>query len=1053
MSFERYVRICENTGARIKPKGEYTLHFNGDSVKSANRLFFTSETGISYLWKSEPDYQELYRRIDDSLNMEEAECDRYCLDFSDTFRPYTKIAYKKIVAPLILSYAYLFGYDNKWKLGIRAKAENLVVRGFLKVTLEVRLKKDGIDAHDTRQDPDRVFEIQIPEGTYGWTNFEKAIEFDTDSVASIGYFVEGENYSGKLYFESPLLMSADSHNIIPPFVPHTADRHHFNWMGQNLSKIEWTNLKIKLNGNEIFNGEIFERCHRMSEKEIRIPKNVIKNGDNTLTFENTTDYREAPFYSLAEVGFIINRDSKIVAVPENVTANKPFAVFVEGKNGEEFSLVSDKVTSVSDLVLKRDGLGALLLVCKSPDTNIEFVLGGEKCKIARCVEKGEDGIITGTGDAVYINIERQDVEDYLKWYLSSNIADFVTLRPTYRWCGTRVLNESLWKEVADILSEGRIPYVHMIDGRELPGGDCNPKFETLDSEYFLGRQNHEFDGAFAYWGVRDFSNNPDIEMFYDLFLKMNKKSPETTPNQYVPENLHYGKNSRTMFIDPETEQDMQKASEKFVENLKGCRNGATRHTGPSTLFKYFYQAGYEWTGAELMYSPTEICSAALRGAADLYGGKMGAHHAVQWSTTPHDTETRYRRYALALFISYIQGIHDINTEEGLWRLEQYYYPFNRFSEPCIRHTEEQQKFFRYVTTHTRTGRFKTPIAFISGRYDGWECFATYSNTWGLPGFGFKSPEKAWDILTYFYPKSVLDNFYIMGCPDEPQGFYSGTPFGNVDIVPIEAPDFSRYRLIAAVGYNKALHEDMDKFVSHMENGGTLILGWPQLSTTTNREKVVACEHEYISHPITPAENPVFVSDTFSGESVTVCENIPDGKVLVYTDSKKPLVIEYTKGDGKMIFVNAREWAGDSAVDKAWRTCLDVAVPECLEKEDVCARGNENIQFTVFENEDSSRNVYFIATDWHRDCGDGEGILIIKNKEYKIPVPFGTLIKTAVFENTALYPESDTAEVISLRENSARVQGVGTQIFNLLKNGERKKITVDFTDCPVKEILF
>ncbi len=1053
MSFESYVRIKDDADIRIKAGSKATLTFMGDRVKEADRLFFTGETGISYLWKSEPDYQELYRRIDDSLNTSEAEFDRWCLDLSDpTPRSYTKIAYKKIVSPLILSYAFLFGYNNHWKLGIRAKARELSVQGFLRVTLEVRLKKDGCDVHDMLPEPDYTFVINVPEGTYDWQELSQSIEFDAENVGSIAYFVEGENYSGEVFFESPLLESADRHNIIEPFAPHTNDRVHFNWIGQNLSKIEWTGLKISLNGEKFFDGEFFERCHRMSEKEVTLPNGIIKNGENTLTFENTTSYREAPHFALHEIGFVINKKSKIISVPENISAKAPFGVFVEGKKGEKLTLVSDKIRALSPLVLKRDGINGFMLVCDTPGTDIEFTLGGEACHILRCVEKGEDGVITGTGDAVYISINRCDVENYLKWYLSENIADFVTLRPTYRWCGTRVLDPSLWREVAEILSEGGIPYVHMIDGRELPGGDCNPKYETLDTEYFLGRQNHEFDGAFAYWGVRDFANNPSQEMFYDLFLRMNKKSPETTPNQYVPENMHYSKGARTVFIDTETEPDMEKASQKFIENLKGCRKDATRHTGPSTLFKYFYQAGYEWTGAELMYSPTEICSAALRGAADLYGGKMGAHHAVQWSTTPHDTETRYRRYALALFISYIQGIHDINTEEGLWRLEQYYYPYNRFSTPCIRHKEEQQKFFKFIKTHTRTGRFTTPIAFISGRSDGWECFATYSKIWGHPDFNFDSPEKAWNTLTYFYPKSVLNNFYIMGCPDEPQGFYSGTPHGNVDIVPIESPDFSRYRLVASVGYNKATREDMDKFEKHLENGGTLLLGWPQLSTTTNRKKVVSLEHEYVKHTLVPTENPVFVEDTFMGEKISVAENIPEGNTLVYTDNRRPLVVEY-KNKGSFIFVNAREYAGEGAVDKAWRIALDKAVPECIKEEKIHARGNENVQFTVFENEDQSRNVYFIATDWHKDNGDGEGVLVVGDNEYTIPVPFGTLIKTAVYQNVALYPDCDTAEVITLTSSTARVQGVGVETFNLLKDGKCEKLSVDFTKTPVCEIKF
>jgi hypothetical protein len=141
---------------------------------------------------------------------------------------------------------------------------------------------------------------------------------------------------------------------------------------------------------------------------------------------------------------------------------------------------------------------------------------------------------------------------------------------------------------------------------------------------------------------------------------------------------------------------MKAGADHFVDMLKRTKCRAKRHTGPATLFKYFYQAGYEWTGAELLYTPTELTASFLRGARDLYGGSVGAHLAIQWSTSPHDTEERYRRYLLSLFISYMQGIDEINTEEGLWHLEEYYSAHHRFSNACINHTAIQRDLNKFI---------------------------------------------------------------------------------------------------------------------------------------------------------------------------------------------------------------------------------------------------------------------------------------------------------------------------------------------------------------------
>jgi len=1048
MEFEKYTRIFENLDARIKPTKSLEFDFDFDG-EHPDRLFFAGETAISYLWKSEPDYQQLYRCIDDCLSVEEAERDRYALDFSGDFVPYRRLAAKKLTAPLWLSYAPYGGYDNSWCLGIRVKAEGLQVKGFLRIVLEVRYKRNGVDTHYALDEPDFTSTLDVPEGSYEWCELSQNVEIDMENVASVYYIVEGEEYAGRVFFESPRLESCDRHNIISEFCPRVAGREHFNWLGQNLSKIEWQNLKIDINGIEVFDGEVFERCHRMSEKEVRLPRNVMKRGKNTITFTNKTSFREAPAYTLEEVGFITENRKKVFAVPENVTLDKPFPIFVDAKKGETFDIVSQDIITVTPPIASRDGISAILLLCKRLGRNIEFYLNGEKYIISRCVLHGDDGVVTGTGDAVYINANREDMTNYLKWYLSSNIGKLFTLRPTYRWCGTRVLDEQLWREVADILTEGGISFAHMVDGRELPGCNANPTVEALESEYFLGRQAHELDGQHAYWGVRDFTSNLHDEMFYDMFARMIKRFPDNTPCRYSKEYLFYENGRRTAFITSVPTDDMKVASERFVESVRKAQHGVRRHTGPTTLFKYFYQAGYDTVGAELMYSPSEICSAALRGARKVYGKKVIAHHAVQWSTYPHDTETRYRRYRLALFLSYIHGIDEINTEEGLWRLEQYYAPFNRFSAPCLAHKKEQKDLERFISTHTRTGKFYTPIAFISGRYDGWECFATASNVWGVDGFGTGSPEKAWDILKVFYPRSVLDNFYIMNCPDKSQGFYTGTPYGNIDITPIEAESFSDYKILVSVGYNKAEAEDFDKLYRFVENGGTLIIGLPQFSVTTKRSDVVSCHHEYLSHKLL-SEVKGFVEDTFNGERINVSENV-EGKVLLATDNGRALAVEKNIGCGRMILITAREWADSPAVYEAFRRVIVLETEKCMSCETVWARGDENVQFTVYDNHDGTKNVYFIATDWYSADRDGEGRLFFGGNEYTIPVPFGTLIKVAATDKCAVYPLNDECEAVSINDTEATVQGVGICDFVIMKDGKSEKVTVDFDKTPVAKI--
>lgn len=1045
MSFEKYKRILTEINTCIRPQKSVTFTFDGTGCEGAVRLFMTGETNISPYWKTEPDYQMLYRRIDDSLRSDKAERDRFCLDLSDDACPYTKIAFKKIVTPFRTPMFVLNNCTDDWSFGVSAWAKDLKIDGFLRVTLEVRYQKPGMDRHDTAGAPDEIFVQDIPAGSYGWSDFYQDITIDQENVANVSYILEGKNYAGEVYFEAPRFASTNGHNLLGQFLPHTEDRYGVNWMGQNLSRIEWVGMRIAVNGNTVFDGEIFERCHRFSEAEIFLPAGAVRSGENEITFTCTSNYRDAAGYVLREFGFITEKNSPVIAVPECVTVGAPFFVAYEGKAGEKIAFSSEDVIPAADLVLKRDGLNALAFVAPTAKNNLTFTLNGETCTVSRCVVHGDDGVITGTGDMIYIPVTERSVTDYLKWYLSQHIGNLLTVRPTYRWNGTRVMNSEAYRTATAFLDDMGIYYSHMLDGRELPGANCNPTEEEIASPHFLGRQTHEFDGQFVYWGDRDLTGNLSQQMFYDLFLRMWQKEGERMNLRYVPKNIHYESGKQWIFRSPVLPTDMQTAAERVISYFRDTRKGVSRHTGPATLFKYFYQAGYKWVGAELLYSPTELTAAALRGARDTYGGRTGAHLAIQWSTSPHDTESRYRRYRLGLFISYLQGIDEINTEEGLWRLEEYYNYHHRFTPACENHTLQQQDFYRFISSHTRRGKFYTPIAFLNGRYDGWRTFGRGA-TWGIGNFGFGDPERAWDVLTYYYPKSVLESIYIHNCPDREIGLYSGTPQGNVDILPIEAEDYSAYRLLVAPGYNKAEAEDMAKLEKYVRDGGTLLLGWPQLSVTVERADVLAGKHVYFD-----GKERKFAADTYEGHPVSVAEDVDFDEVLLATDTGRPLVVLKKYGEGTVCLVNAKEYAGVPAVDRAYRAALDRLTAVCLAEEKIYACGTRNVQFAVYECESGERDVYFIATDWHKANPDGVGKLRLGSEEYEIPVPWGQTVKVTAYENTAVYPEADENEVVALSAETVCLQGVGTAAFLLCKNGKTHRFTLDFTDTSVKEI--
>lgn len=1065
MNFESYkqIMLCErDRDISLRTGRAFSIDFELEDAWRADRVFFTGESGIFYQWKTEPDYQYLYRRIDDSLSSIEADKSQYALDMSANNFDYPKIAYRKIVW-----WPRFYGSGSKWEFGLRAKAKNLKIHegGYLHFLVEIRYL-NGTDKRIAYTTPDVVAKIDIPEGSYEWTDLLSNIDFNAGKTANACFYLEGQNYSGEVFCEAPFLRTIGyGANILTEFSTFTEEKTEFNWLGVNLSKKETPSLKIELNGTVIHDGEIFERCHRYSEWEVTIPEGVAKEGKNTLTFTHTSEYRDVPPYNLHEIGIVNVRRDSLISCPEVVSVGVPFSVLVRTKrDGVEYTLENapEYLKAASPLICKEAGLNVLHLVCEKPQNNINFTIVSDgvraECHIDRSVVRGEDSVITGTGDAVYVNQNDTDFENYISWYASNNIGNMLTFRPTYRWCGSRSANSALWRKTADLLDDMGIKYVHMRDGRELQGCNANPTFAELDSPSFLGRQTHELDGAYVYWSRcgKDASDNLNEQMFYDLFVRFFQKDHERMNVRYTPSNYYERGGILENCRDHTIPRDMEAMANFVVNGLASCRDGSPRHTGPATIFKYFYQAGYSWTGAELMYSTTEVTNSVLRGAAKVYGGNKGAHLATQWSTTPHDTVEHAKRYRLSLYTSYMEDLDDINTEEGLWRMEEYFAYHNRHSETCLSHLKQHQDFYRFLSIHTRSGRFYTPVSFLHGRFDGWKLFGGKNSVWGRTDCPYTDAENGWDMLDAFYPQSKPGSLYRHGCPkDKPIGHYSGTPTGSIDVIPIEAKDFYEYPLLCAIGYNKALDEDMDKLSAYVQSGGTLFIGTAQLSVTTDRSDIENYALAYTSHPFAKQISTLsdFVKDTYEGKNIRVCSSIPkNATVIVKTDSGNALIYSLTLGEGRVIVLNTLEYAGNPAIYGLVKKTLKALGDEAFNNEYTWAEGDDVVQFTVYKQENGDMHFYFLSTDWY--CADEPNRvakLRIGSDKYDVNINFGRMLKAVVSGNVGAWFESENCDVLEISDGKITVQGTGTDVLNIVQNGKARCITVDFTDNSIRAL--
>jgi hypothetical protein len=1061
---------ASSEGIILRPGKSAEFKFNGCGLEAdaEYRLFVTGETTLNYLWKNEPDYHYQYRTADDALNTTEAEKAPYCLDLSNSREVnYQKLLYKKVMWPPILSYLGYRPKDDVWSFGLRARAKDLSVHGYIRMTAEIRLIKDGRNIHSTEGYPDYTAILDIPGGTYPWRQLSMPVEIPGDSTASVGIFIEGYGYEGGLYIEAPFLETSDRYNLLPGFEPSVPDKEKFVWTAINLSRKEWPEFTVKLNGKKVFSGEVFERCHRRSEWAVNLNVSDMVSGENSVSIALVSDYHDALPYSICELGLIPSSggEFQLLAVPETAAAGGDVPVLIRTKRKNvKINVECDSAITIKEpLYFPDPGLHVLRFRCGNPAINAAFTLRDDrgialKGVIKRVVERQPDGVVTGTGDLIYVKQERAEFEDFFIWYCANHIGNLMTIRPAYRWSGGRVLNPEAWTFLASLLNGMNMSYAHIIDGRELPGIDANPHRELLEGKGFLGSQLHEQDGAWFYWGKYNFSSMTE-EQSRDLEQRFFRDHPENTSPRYASSSYHYYDGQVWHYRTPAVPRDMRAAAEYSVNALRQNRYGAARHTGPSVMFKYFYQAGFDWVGAETMYTSMEPLMAFLRGAALGYNRKsIGVHHAVQWSTSPHDTEERFRRYRLALYTSYIQGATEINTEEGLWHMEEYYACHNRFGRACRGHQKEQQDFYRWISTHSRTGTFHATMAVLHGRLDGWHGFGR-DKPWGLFDTPDGDPEKSWDLLRFFYPLSKPgESLYFHNCPVKPLGYYSGTPRGNIDAIPIEGDlsVLSRYRALSLLGYNCAEKEDLDKLWAYMEGGGKLILGWPHLITTTDRQDLVQYRHHYIDHQLVTLAGgmPAFTEISSERGSCSVFTGLSRaGKTLEKTAEGIPLIQKYAVGRGELYFINTMEYPAVKAVCPLYEKALTMVSDALIREEPSFIRCNEDVEFAIYDQDDRSCHIYVLAVDWYNPPEAlRKAELLIGNVSYGFSIPFGVLLKMVISDQTAAWPLSEDGDVLSLWNGKMKVQGTGVIDFQYAAGGVVQTLCVNFTNDPVQEIV-
>ena len=1048
-----------------------TFAFNASPADGVrHRLFFAGESTIYKFWKNEPDFPWQYHTIADALDTAHAFKAQYCLDLSsERPEPFVRRLYRKVSWPPLCSYLRA-PVSDRLRAGLWIRSEGLAFApgGYLRMRVEARRRHEGVNPASVERPPDDVFTLDIPAGGDGrWRELGMDVAIPGAEIVHLSVLIEGAGYSGDVFVERPFLTTDTGWNLLPDFAPSMPDKQKFDWTAQHISRKEWPRFRVALNGETVFEGEVFERCHLNSEWEVPLPPGVVRDRNELSVALVSRGLAPLP-YTIHEAALLEEPAGKVVLVAASEIApvgGKARLLFETTVDDIAVRVVSHSPTLAGgDFAFGKAGLHGVTLDCPAPGLDARFSViwegGSAEGVVRRVVVRPEDGVVTGTGDMVYIHQDHDSFRQFLKWYLAEGVGDLVTARPTYRWSGSRLLVPDVWRDFARVLNELGMSYAHMWDGRELPGQNANPDASLLAGPGFLGSQTHERDGARFYWGVRASNYSRFIQQLWEMQQRVHDEDPGHVNPQYCHANYWQANGEMYWHKPPWIPADARQAHDIQVAHLAAIRqNGATRHTGPSVLFRAFLDAGYKWFGFEGTYSTLEPAMAFLRGAARFGGvARPGVHLAIQWSSSPHDAPEHARRYRLALYGSYIQGAGEVNTEEGLWHIEEYYVGFNRFSGACRAHLAQQRDFFRYVSSHARTGVFHTPVALLQDRLDGWHGFGRRA-PWGIDSAHETAAGRSWQLLKVFYPGARPgEAIYRHYCPtDSDPGYNSATPLGCVDAIPADSPAgmLGGYRALAFMGYACAETTTLDRLLEWVRGGGRLLLTRAHLSDATAFDDVAAGRLTQVAHPLAFADGaPEFRDDAAGGRPVRVCANaLPADEVVARTDSGLPLVTRRRVGRGEVTLVEALAYPGDDALCPLYSAELRRLAVEETAREPVWAEtGEDDVSFTVYRQEDGSTHVYFLAVDWFRDpAATRRAVLRVGGDRYDVELPFGVLVRATVRDGVAVWPLGENGGIVSLEGGRAVVQGEAKCRFALVANGASRLVDIDFSGNPIQEL--
>jgi len=610
----------------------------------------------------------------------------------------------------------------------------------------------------------------------------------------------------------------------------------------------------------------------------------------------------------------------------------------------------------------------------------------------------------------------------------------------------------------------------------------------------------------------------------DGWTPSRKFKPLVTENdlkEWAGKYFFYGGSAR---IEPEVHfyKNLQEVKDAYLKRMRifykenptfACHINQVWH-------RYGMEAGAIFPWVQLNYSNSEIINSSMRGASRAYGNPGFGVTGCDDCAIAYTADERYMRMsAIHNWITYLSGAIKFMPEiSNRWALSHRFLPFHRYFDDYFEREVDkgrlsiEKDFYDYIRTHRRGKGPLTYLAFIQGNleawhgWDGWDGKHNFYEGYyrpevylwfreediiegRVPKWRFGPAEAGWRYMRKVFSHLKFIMSYPLIHPTDRKFYFCGTPYGKVDITPIEASlkSLKRYRALVFLGWNTADENQYEKLKAYVDQGGILLMSLPQLSTHIERgadlKFVKEGNFEDLFGVKILGKGKEIKEIKFLKDTNLKRIKFPVGKIYPLIGHKRNVICcaflknfsaqVLAEADGEPVLLEKKVGKGYAYLLSLWNypgeeklTCFMEDIVSSIAQgvqSSVRVTGNDNINFGIFLDKGDSgqegevvTRIFLADIDWWSvEKKESYARLHLKDKAFLLTLPRAEIKKVVYFKKIAISAQDKMVHIETINESNSSyiipVQGGGSHSFELfLLEGRVNKIKINGKEVEYKE---